>query len=325
MQIQPVIASSDRSTSSRSILLNLPTAGGTRVYLFVHAGRASTTDTSFSLLSATLGGHAMSLVTSLSQTSNNRLYREYLYEAIDPLDGGGAPNSQTLSVTFNRSMNLIGLTIVIVTGVVDRGLPVLNSADVVNSIAANVATSLVPGIVLAGGHVRRRPPDGNFTSLTPTNDAVQLTKYTTGTADYVDLNIFVGSATADAIDTYTMGWAWAASDLGAIIALPLYGAVESAEVELSAVDPDVVIGTATLDGLLGEAEFSGLDPEVILGSIPPVQVSGRGQLYLSTSAQNITVLLLATTGPLWTIADAADAVEQLGLTITRRKGYLTPM
>ena len=326
MDIYSVLTSSIGSAASRSVEIELPTAGGTRVYAFVHAGRSSPTDTSFTLNSATLGGNAMSLVDSLSQASANRLYREYLYEVIDPLDDGGNPTTQTLAVTFSRNITVIGLTVVIVTGVVERGAPV---SDTVNGteIAVNVTTELFPGIVLAGGHVRRRSAgsSNNYDDLAATDDAVPLTKYATGTTDFTDLAIFAGSADADAVDTYTMGWSWPASDIASLIALPLYGAVEVAEAEFSALDPDVVIGTATLDGLLGEADFSGIDPEVILGSIPPVQVIGKGQLYLSTSAQNITVLLLATAGELWTIADAADAVEQLGLMVTRRKGYLTPM
>lgn len=325
MDIYSVITSSIRTATSRSVQIDLPTDGGIRVYVFVHAGRSSSTDASFTLLSATLGGQAMSLVTSLTQTSSNRLYREYLYELIDPLDGGGNPTTQTLTVLFNRSINLIGLTTIVVTGVVERGAAVSDSADNNDSISVDVTTTLFPGIILAGGHIRRRLDSGNYDSLAAIDDAVQLTKYSTGTTNFVDLNIFAGSATADAVATYTMGWEWADNDLTALIAVPLYGAVEIAEAALSAIDPDVVIGTATLDGLLAEAEFSAIDPEVILGSIPPVQVSGEGNLYLSTSAQNITVLLLATAGELWTIADAADAVEQLGLTVTRRKGYLTPL
>lgn len=325
MDIYSVLTSSIKSAASRSVEIELPTAGGTRVYAFVHAGRASTTDTSFTLNSATLGGNAMSLVDSLSQTSANRLYREYLYEVIDPLDDGGNPTTQTLAVTFSRSMTVIGLTVVIVTGVVERGAAVSDAVDSSTAVSVNATTTLFPGLILAGGHVRRRTSSTNYDNLTATDDAVQLVKHATGTADFVDLYLFAGSAAADSVATYTMGWSWPDADLGALIAVPLYGAVEVAEAEFSAIAPDVVIGTATLDGLLGEAEFSGMDPEVILGSIPPVQVIGKGQLYLSTSAQNITVLLLATAGPLWTIADASDAVEQLSLIVTRRKGYLTPM
>ena len=73
MQIYSVSTSSIKAATSRSVQIDLPTDGGTRVYVFVHAGRASSTDTSFVLLSATLGGQAMSLVTSLTQTSSNRL------------------------------------------------------------------------------------------------------------------------------------------------------------------------------------------------------------------------------------------------------------
>lgn len=325
MDIYSVTPSSIKTAASRSVEIDLPTDSGTRVFVFVHAGRSSTGDASFTLTSATLGGNSMTLLATQEQDSSNRLYRQYLYEIIDPLDGGANPTTQTLLVTFNRSINVIGLTTIVATGVVDRGAAVGTSSNLTSSLSVDVPTALFPSIVLAGGHVRRRSDSDNYDDLAATDDAVQLVKYATGTTDFVDLVIFAGSAQADVVATYTMGWSWPDGDISSLIALPLYGAVEVAEGEFSAVEPEIVIGTATLDDLIAIAEFSSIDPEIILGSIPPVQVRGEGQLYVSTSAQNITVLLLATAGPLWTIADGGGAVEQLGLTVTRRRGYLTPL
>ncbi len=320
---------STKSAASLSFQIDIPEASGTRVYAFCHAGIATANTTAFDIVGATLDGAPMTLLHNETLTSTNRRYREHLYELVDPLGGGMNPTTQTFEVTYNRGLSTMGVTIIVATGVVDRGDPVGDWEGVgTSAISLNVTPAAFPGAIIAGGHTQNRTSggDSNFDDLTDTGDVTAtLTKVATGNTDLVDLVVWSGYATADVLDTYALGWSWPVGASAILIALPLYGTAEYAEAEFSGDDPEVVYGTATLDGIRGEAEFSGFDPEVVLGSIPPVQVIGRGSLYLSTAARNISVLLLATTGEFWTVADAADAVEDLGLIVSRRKGYLTPM
>lgn len=317
------------SASSLSFQVTIPEASGTRVYAFCHAGLAAIESPPFSLTSITLHGNAMTLLDSDFTTPTNRRYIEHLYEIIDPLAGGANPTTQTFSVTYNRGLSAIGVTIVIATGVVDRGTPVSASAlDATSAISVSLTPSQFPGVIIASGHTRMRTIGGNdnYNQLSFTGDVTeQLSKISTGNTQLTDMIIWTGYAAVDVLDSYDVGWQWPLDVSALLIAIPLYGTADYAEAEFSAIDPEIVYGTATLDGLMGTAEFSGDDPELILGSIPPVQVVGRGQLYLSTAARNISVLLLATTGEYWVVVDAGDATEDLGAIVTRRKGYLTPM
>lgn len=318
------------STSTQSVTVDIPSAGGTRLYAFVHTARYSSdyAGNAHAVSSATLNGSAMTLLDSVASHSGPSHYHILeLYEVVDPLDNGGNPTSQTLAITLSKSVNALCITVVVVTGVTDRGVAVDTTAAISSGITLDVDTDRNPGLILAGGHLRRRDIDLEY--VYATDDAGMAAKYQ-NKSGFNDIVAFVGGADAPLPGTYRMGWSWSSvewsgSSESRLIAIPLYGRVEVAEAEFSAFDPVVVYGAATLDGLLAAAEFSGADPHVIVGSIPPVQVSGRGRLYLSTSSRRITVCLLATNGTDWVVTDSGGGVEQLSVQINRRSGYLTPV
>ncbi len=330
--IHSVYQTTLRNTTSRSLSVSIPTAGGTRLYAFVHSARIAADNAAAShvISSATLHGAAMTeLGTQSASILNIGHHRVTLYEVIDPLDDGSNPSSQTLEIVFSKSVLAVGITVAIVTGVTERG-DVVKEGDTpqVPDIAIDVEADRYPGLVLAGGHMRRKGT--SLDALHATDDGGALSQYSTGTAEH-DLNVFFGGATVAEADTYQIGWNWTTVDWSPsgsnalLMGVPIYGTVEVAEAEFSGVDPVVVYGDATMDGLMADAEFSGIDPVVIVGSIPPVQVSGRGPLFLSTSSRSLTVCLLATNGDDWVITDGGGDVEQLSLRIKRRVGYLTPV
>lgn len=333
--IYSVSNSSIKNSTSRSMSVSIPTAGGTRVYAIVQAVRYAATfaDSLFDITAATLHGSPMTLLESVSEGfSSFERYRVNLYEVVDPLDSGSNPSTQTLSVTLSKSALAIAITVVVVTGVTERGDAV--SVDTAGlgqqppELSLNVDADLFPGLILAGGVMRRKGTA--LQDLNAFGDGGSLLQYSTGTATN-DVNAFVGGVNAVEPGTYEIGWSWTNVDWSPggshsiIVGVPLYGRVEIAEAEFSGINPVVVYGDATLDGLAGAAEFSAFDPTVVLGSIPPVQVAGRGALYLSTASRTLTTCLLATNGDDWVITDSGGDVEQLSVRIKRRSGYLTPV
>lgn len=330
--IHSITTASATNTTTKSLSVSIPTAGGTRLYVFVHSTRGSGDYNTniHAVSSATLDGRSMTLIdTQAGHIVLSHYNVLALYEVIDPLDNGGNPASQTLAVTMDKSVQALGITAVVVTGVTERGdATKTDSAGIVSDIALDVETDRFPGLILAAGQTKYKGTSLDY--LYATDDAGAVAQYRTGTSAY-DFNLFLGGANATEPGTYRLGWSWGSvewSSGGAnaqLMAVPLYGRVEAAEAEFSALDPAVIYGSATLDGLSAAAEFGAVDPAVVLGSIPPVQVSGRGALFLSTSSRLLTVCLLATNGDDWVITDGGGNVEQLSLRINRRSGYLTPV
>lgn len=330
--IHSVFNTSVGNAATRSLSVPIPTARGTRLYAFVHTTRTSSDydGNVHDVSSVTLNGEPMTLIdVQASHVTKSHYHILALYEAIDPLDNGGAPPLQTLTATLSKSALAIGISAVIVTDVAERGgVTKMASVGQTTDIAFDVVTSLYPGLILAGGHVTRKNTSLEY--LHATDDAGAIVQYQTGTS-INDLDIFLGAAGASEPATYRVGWNWTSVEWdpgGAnarIMALPLYGSAEVAGAGFAAIDPEVIYGDVTMDGVSAAAEFAAADPTVILGSIPPVQVSGRGALFISTVSHTITVCLLATNDDDWVITDSGGNVEQLSLHIIRRAGYLTPV
>lgn len=332
--IDSVVSSSLRGSNNYSFSVPIPAGSGTRVYIAVHAMRAvwggTYPDWIFNLSSASLGDADLSPVLSDEYRANSTSVRHMIFEAIDPL-GGGAAASQTFRITFDKSVTL-GINAVVVTGVTERGDPAAYNTYTggtgsfsSTNLSVNITTDQVPGLILTTGNLRRKGAD--HTDLYAANDSWVVARNQTGTTHNNDLLYFVAAAEADTAGAYTMGMAWETpTDAGAIAAIPLYGRVAAAEIELTAIAPEVIYANATLDDLTAEAEFiGGGAPRIVTGSIPPVQVAGLGNLYLSTSARILTVMALATAGDSWVLVDGSGVPVQLGLRIVRRAGYLTPV
>lgn len=314
-----------RATDALNTTITVPSENGLHILVWVHAMRSSTTNVDFVFDEVSIGGAAMTLMHAEQHDSTNRYYRTSLYRMDDPFDGAGGQIG--LSIGTSRGVAAIAATVFHVYGVTEFGTPVgVNSDDDDHdpevSLSLSIDVDLSPSLVLAGGNVRYRTAD-NWDLLTATGDVTQVAAYRTGDNSTTDLVVFAGEIDDPALGTYSVGWSWDDEENAAIVAVSIYGTAETANIDLSGVDPTVLFGDATLDDLIGEMTMTGVDPTIIVGSIPPVQVLHNGNPYLTTSARTLAVILLATDGNYWVVGDGSNNVEELGLTVIRRKGYLT--
>lgn len=314
----------DRNTNSVTLTATPPSGRGAVAFLYVAVMR-TTSEVQIDQVACRNSGGTTANMAPLSEdiwATNNRHHAWGLYKLEDPIDVLGS-GEHVFEVITSRSA-FIAITLVYVTGVTE-----IRTAATVNAAGASLTNSITndftPSLILAGGFVRvNSNPATQFSDTDPTGDTTGLTKIITGYNANTDLIAFSGYAEAETVDTYAMGWEWGTSAAAAIIAVEIVGEYEPAALALGGVAPAVILGDILIEGLAAALALGGGVGETGLGSIPPVQVIGRGNLFFATNARNLTAILLATTGDKWTIATAGGSTEQLGCTIIRRKGYITP-
>lgn len=318
----------ERLTDTISKTLTVPADTSVVTYVFGAFLRSSPTTREFTLSSATLGGVPMTNLADDFTLSSNRYYRQALWKFSDPYGTLGT-TSPVVSVTTSRGCSSLSLIVVHVTGVTDTGTPKIKIAEAStpdDSVSDTLTGLFSPSTILSFGWVRFRTAfmSDNYAGLAATGDLDLLVKTHTGTDEFSDLVTGLGYIDSNSPASHAVGFSWPSPDIYGLITVEIAGALSTAGAIGGADSPDIVFGDASLDDLEA-ASFGGASiGAVSISSTPPVQVVGKGNLYFVTSARNLSVVLLATTGAYWPIVTPAHSVEQLGVQITRRKGYLIP-
>lgn len=317
---------SDGQTTTLNFTVPIPDGSNMVAFVLV-SGQRSNTDPTLAVFNydvATMNGTAMTLVANQNSTATNRFFRTRLYKVVDPRDEGTKPATQTINIVASRSLASMSAIVVFVAGVSEhKTAQTLSSDGSVTEISTELTNEATPSLILVGGMIRDRVT--NYDVLTPLGDTVDVVKVGAGTGEFTSHIGVLGYVDATATDTYTVGWEWNTVDPAHLIVLEVVGTLEAGYGAGWGENPQVIYGDFDLEGESGYGAGYGRVPEIVLGSIPPVQVIGRGNLYFSTAARTLTVILLATSGDNWVITKAGGAeAEELGLTVGRRKGYTVP-
>jgi hypothetical protein len=88
--------------------------------------------------------------------------------------------------------------------------------------------------------------------------------------------------------------------------------------------PTVVQSSSTATPAAAQAVGYTGTPTVVQGSVPPTLLSHMGNIFLSSSGNELSVCLLTTEGDNWRLLDSSSVIEQLGVIFTRRTGYVVP-
>lgn len=315
----------DRNTNTITLTATPPSASGTVAFLFVSIVRSTNTIAIDSVTCSKSGGGTENMAALHYETLTyvtNRWFAWGLYQLTDPVDALGS-GEHVFTVTASANC-IMALTLIYVTGVTEVRTAEYSNA-VASSLTLPVTNEFTPSLILAGGFQRINSNGSNqYDNTIATGDTTSLTKVLTGENQYSDLIAFSGYAPAVGIGTYDLGWQSNNTAAIAVTAVELVGEYDPAPLTLGAVAPTVILGDILIEDLTAALDLAASLGETSLGSIPPVQVIARGNLYFATNARNLTAILLATTGDKWTIATAAAATEQLGCSIVRRNGYITP-
>lgn len=319
-------SSYDRNDTTFTLTATPPSDTGLVAFLFFSGIRATDTNLTYTITAATCkrGGTTANLthLKTETETSTNRYAMQALYYLDDPIGTLGS-GEHIFTITTSRNVIAGAINVIYVSGVTSIGTPAGKSLSNY-SFTLDYTNTGTPSIILAGGHVQL---DSSIllAALDPTDDITSIVEFATGNNSQLDLAAFVGYIDRNSIGTSTIGWEWGASWAAyAVVAVEVIGHYEEAPLALTAEPPTVILGDILIEDLIAPLAMGNGTGEIGLGSIPPVQVIGLGNMYFTTSAQNLTAILLATAGTDWVIVDSGGSTEQLGCAITRRKGYITP-
>lgn len=276
---------------------------------------AAVGEISFSINNVTIDGTSITRRKSLSGSSENRYIVHELWTA-----RGVSPGTRTINVNLSNYV-VDSRTIYVVEVAQLEGNPIaqivdlnVHSKNVYKSVNTAYIDSLWIGCV--------RVSDGNNT-LAPVGGATELLEMSTSSKQSGQVT---GLYMKSGPGTYDFGAQSARSySNSTMIGIELIGAIAPAVAEgAPALVAVPVYGTADLTPEAAVAMGEGMPPEILLGSVPATQVIWQGNAYLTTRAEVLSAMLLATGDDKWVLPTDAGAPEEFCVEISRRKAFLIP-